>query len=193
MPRGPEEPWRGFNKSKSMAQPVQELGGDSRHSVTSSLLLAPRACLVEVRQLWGPLVLPSSVSPVKRGTWVGFVGQDGRKQMLSWRDEGGGQGRNHHQPCVWQSCVPVDCEHVHFRGPAHLTVCDTGMCRTCTSVHLQSVWKSSTLSLGGVDCVLKAVAYGGSGPSRPVSATCCHPRSLKSLAAFCSQGLPSKQ
>lgn len=123
---------------------------------------------------------------------MGFVDQDGRKQVLSRRDEGGGQGR-YHQPLVWQSCVPVNCQHVHFRSPAHLTVCDTGICCTFTSVHLQSVWKSSTLSLGGVDCVLKAMASGGSGPSKPVSATCCHPRSLKSLAAFCSQGLPSKQ
>lgn len=58
--------------------------------------------------------------------------------------------------------------------------------------------ETSILGLGGVDSGLKAVVCGGSGgggdgPSRPICATHCHLRSLKSLAAFCSQGLSSLQ
>lgn len=129
--------------------------------------------------------------PCEERAWVGFVCQDGRKQMLSWSHA----GRSRQVPPALGVAVP--CPRGHFKDLTHLTKCDTDLYYMCPSVCLQSVWKSSTLSLGGVDCGLKAVAYGGGGPIRPVSATCFHPWSLKSLArslaALHSQGLPSEQ
>lgn len=58
-----EESWSGFNKSERYRPTYTGTEGDSSHPALSSLLLVKLVhCLVEVRQLWGARVLPSSVN-----------------------------------------------------------------------------------------------------------------------------------
>lgn len=86
-------------------------------------------------------------SPVSRRVWVAWCISGCQETDAVLERSRQGQGRGHQPVCI---------------GPvSFLSVYISGVHR----VHLQSMWKPSTLSLGGVNYSLRAVPCGGCGPA----------------------------